>query len=119
MDITLTDHPAQAKCAITHKPAVDAQGKPVPLCPDQKAIRASGVLIGYVGTWDGAPVNLIRHLPEWQRELVLEFVKKTLNPGFVTSVPDPKTVTPIDDEDDEDEDEMEEDDTDALEESPE
>lgn len=58
-ELTLTDHPAIARHPIRkNEQLMDENGKPVPLLPDQKAIRMAGVMIGYV--LPGNKISLIR-----------------------------------------------------------
>ena len=46
--LTITNHPAQAKHPFTGEPLFDSDGNPVPLFADQKAIRLDGRVIAYV-----------------------------------------------------------------------
>ena len=47
-ELTIGEHPCQAKDPFTKEPLFDKDGKPVPGAPDWKTIRYNGRVIAYV-----------------------------------------------------------------------
>ncbi len=87
MDITLTNHPAQAQ--VKGVPQWH-NGKPIPMFPDARAIRVDGLIVGYVEK--NGPINFIvppKALPEAMRRIVEEHVRETFpTAGAVSQVAD-------------------------------
>lgn len=63
MQITLANHPSQARDPDTNEPLFDQHGKPVPLFKDQKAIQVDGRNRAYM-TLASGDVQFIKAMDE-------------------------------------------------------
>lgn len=103
VNITLTNHPAQARHPLTKQPLFEADGvTPVPLFPERRCIRLDGVSIGECHSQPGHPIGLTQAMDEYTKQQIIEFVEREV--GRVTSMntpPDPTTLsTYLENEDD-------------------
>jgi len=98
MDITLTNHPAQAR--FNGVPQFH-EGKPVPMFPNSRAIRLDGMIVGYVEIEEGKPISFIvspNKLPQAMRDIIEVEVRKQLNTsGPVAQVPERVEIDEDDD----------------------
>lgn len=97
--VELRAHPAQAE-DIHGKKAVDKDGKPVPLFPDERSIYADGILVGYVGSAPERIPMFIHHACGADAEFVAEvkeLIKKEfgVTPTRSTNVTAPKDAEPV------------------------
>lgn len=92
--VELTQHPAQARHPVTNAPLFDDDGQPVPLLPNQRAIRLDNFVIGYASKHG---VNFIipkSKLPDWVYNTAVELVENEFgNVPKVTTVLEIETPT--------------------------
>lgn len=79
MQVEIRNHPAQARHPITDAPLFEADGTPVPLLPNDRAVYLDGALVGYTSL-DG-PVTLTVALPQAAVDAIAAKVAEDLGPG--------------------------------------
>lgn len=74
MNVTLRNHPAQARHPVTDAPLFEEDGTPVPMITDQKTVMLDGFQVGYItvaGPGRGN-VQFTRHVPESLTQRIAE-----------------------------------------------
>jgi hypothetical protein len=87
-EITLGNHPSQARHPVTNEPLTDKAGQPVPLFPDQASVKLDGFVIAYVSCNNNvqflAPFS---RLPQQLRDEVVALVENERGPIGKVSAP--------------------------------
>jgi len=100
-NLSIGNHPSQARHPITGKPWFDEQGVYIPLFPDQRSIKLDGFVIAYVSAEGNiAFLAPFENLPPGLKSQALEMVAaEFIEPKNVVAPPKMKVPQPEEDDD--------------------